>query len=84
MEYDYNFVIMGNDIVRRGDHWIADPDASHGKPLKVLPAHRCLTYALNAYRVLASRGSKGTRLYSIDPETQAYLQSLISRDTVKR
>ncbi|WP_030732191.1 DNA/RNA helicase domain-containing protein [Streptomyces sp. NRRL S-237] len=77
MEYDYNVVIMGNDIVRRGNRWIADPDASHDKPLKVLPAHRYLTYALNAYRVLASRGSKGTRLYSTDPVTQAYLQSLL-------
>ncbi|MET9320760.1 DNA/RNA helicase domain-containing protein [Streptomyces sp. NPDC003038] len=77
MEYDYNVVIMGHDIVRRGNRWIANPGASQDKPLKVLPAHRYLTYALNAYRVLASRGSKGTRLYSTDPKTQAYLQSLL-------
>ncbi len=77
MEYDYNVVIFGRDIVRRDNRWIADPAASHDTPLKGLPAHRYLTYALNAYRVLASRGSKGTRLYSTDPETQLYLQTLM-------
>lgn len=84
MEYDYNVVVMGNDIVRRGNRWIADPDASHDKPLKGLPAHRYLTYALNAYRVLASRGSKGTRLYSTDPDTQAYLQHLLPNEAKNR
>ncbi|WP_405543508.1 DUF2075 domain-containing protein [Streptomyces goshikiensis] len=81
MEYDYNVVILGRDIVRRGNRWIADPSASHDKPLKGLPAHRYLIYALNAYRVLASRGSKGTRLYSTDPGTQLYLQSLMPGGT---
>ena len=77
MEYDYNAVIIGNDIVRRGERWIADPAASHDKSLNRLPPHRYLTYALNAYRVLASRGTKGTRLYSTDPQTQTYLHTLL-------
>ncbi|MFG2895237.1 DNA/RNA helicase domain-containing protein [Streptomyces sp. NPDC048248] len=77
MEYAYNVVIMGDDLVRRGDRWIANPNASHDSQLCELPPHRYLQYALNIYRVLATRGTKGTRLYSTDAITQTYLQTLI-------
>ena len=36
-----------------------------------------LFYALNTYRVLATRGTKGTRLYSTDPYTQRFLRTLL-------
>ncbi|MFF3691462.1 DNA/RNA helicase domain-containing protein [Streptomyces sp. NPDC002187] len=75
MEYAYNVVVKGTDLVRRGDRWIADPAASCDSQLRDLPPHRYLRYALNTYRVLATRGTKGTRLYSTDPDTQAFLQS---------
>lgn len=78
MEYAYNAVIMGGDLVRRGDRWIAHPEESHDSQLRDLPPHRYLQYALNTYRVLATRGSRGTRFYSTDAITQGFLQTLIS------
>ncbi|WP_069884715.1 DNA/RNA helicase domain-containing protein [Streptomyces luteocolor] len=78
MEYAYNAVIMGGDLVRRGDRWIAHPEQSHDSQLQGLTPDRYLPYALNTYRVLASRGTKGTRLYSTDTITQDFLQALAS------
>ncbi|WP_055566984.1 DNA/RNA helicase domain-containing protein [Streptomyces atriruber] len=78
MEYAYNAVIMGGDLVRRGDRWVAQPEESHDSQLRDLPPHRYLQYALNTYRVLATRGSRGTRLYSTDAITQDFLQTLVS------
>lgn len=77
MEYAYNAVIMGGDLVRRGERWIAHPEESHDSQLRGLPPHRYLQYALNTYRVLATRGSRGTRFYSTDAITQDFLQTLI-------
>ncbi|MER6280276.1 DNA/RNA helicase domain-containing protein [Streptomyces sp900105245] len=77
MEYAYNAVIMGGDLVRRGEKWIARPEASHDPQLRDLPPQRYLRYALNTYRVLATRGSRGTRLYSTDAITQTFLQTLV-------
>ncbi|MGW4743919.1 DNA/RNA helicase domain-containing protein [Streptomyces sp. NPDC004290] len=77
MEYAYNAVIMGGDLVRRGDQWIAHPEESHDSQLRGLPPQRYLQYALNTYRVLATRGTQGTRFYSTDAITQSYLQTLL-------
>jgi len=77
MEYSHNTVIIGNDLVRRNNRWIAQPAESHDSKLNRLPPEQYLRYALNTYRVLATRGTKGTRLYSTDPTTQAYLQDLL-------
>ncbi len=80
MEYAYNVVIIGDDLVRRGDRWIAQPHNSHDfERLASLPPDRYVPYALNTYRVLATRGTKGTRLYSTDPETQRHLRTLLPR-----
>lgn len=46
MEYAYNVVIFGDDLVRRGDSWIAQPHVSHDReelsnlPPRSLPALR--------------------------------------------
>ncbi|MER5504816.1 DNA/RNA helicase domain-containing protein [Streptomyces sp. NPDC002766] len=77
MEYAYNAVIMGGDLIRKGEQWIARPEESRDSQLRGLPPHRYLQYALNTYRVLATRGSRGTRFYSTDTITQDYLQTLI-------
>jgi len=47
MEYAYNVVIMGGDLLRRDDRWIANPEASHDSQMRDLPPHRHLRYALN-------------------------------------
>ncbi|MFH8737192.1 DNA/RNA helicase domain-containing protein [Streptomyces sp. NPDC017964] len=77
MEYAYNVVIVGNDLVRRDDKWVARPDKSFDSALKNILPDRYLRYALNSYRVLATRGTRGTRLYSTDRETQAHLETLL-------
>ncbi|MFD8421062.1 DNA/RNA helicase domain-containing protein [Streptomyces sp. NPDC059466] len=80
MEYDYSAVILGNDLVRTADGWQARPEESHDPALVGLTPRQYLRYALNTYRVLATRGTRGTRLYSTDPHTQAYLHQLIHPD----
>ncbi|MFI2607568.1 DNA/RNA helicase domain-containing protein [Kitasatospora sp. NPDC018619] len=78
LEYAFGAVILGGDLVRRGDRWQAHPEASHdNRQLRTLPPEQYLRYALNTYRVLATRATHGTRLYSTDPETQAYLAFLL-------
>lgn len=78
LEYAFAAVILGADLVRRDGRWQARPQASHdAKQLRDLPPQRYLRFALNTYRVLATRATHGTRLYSTDPETQAYLASLL-------
>ncbi|MFG2905451.1 DNA/RNA helicase domain-containing protein [Kitasatospora sp. NPDC048286] len=78
LEYAFGAVILGGDLVRREGRWTARPEASHdARQLRTLPPARYLPYALNTYRVLVTRATHGTRLYSTDPETQAYLASLL-------
>ncbi|MFD6549040.1 DNA/RNA helicase domain-containing protein [Streptomyces sp. NPDC058398] len=80
MEYDYSAVILGNDLTWTANGWQAHPEESHDPALVGLTPHQYLRYALNTYRVLATRGTRGTRLYSTDPDTQAYLHQLIHPD----
>ncbi|MGW2330166.1 DNA/RNA helicase domain-containing protein [Streptomyces sp. NPDC001700] len=77
LEYDYGAVIIGEDLIRTPSGWRAQPEKSHDDALRQLPAEEYLTYALNTYRVLATRGTHGTRFYSTHPETQAYLGTLL-------
>ncbi|MGA5820200.1 DNA/RNA helicase domain-containing protein [Kitasatospora sp. NPDC094028] len=78
LEYAFGAVILGGDLVRRDGRWQARPEASHDvAQLRALPPDQYLRYALNTYRVLATRATHGTRFYSTDGETQAYLASLL-------
>lgn len=77
LEYPYNGVIIGPDLVWRGNRWRARPERSEDNVLKSLAPEGYLPLALNIYRVLLSRGSRGCRVYSTDPETQAFLHGLL-------
>jgi hypothetical protein len=77
MEYPYGVVILGPDLRWRNGRWAAHSEASYDRALRHLSADRYLRYALNIYRVLATRATLATRFYSTDPDTQAYLQSLL-------
>ncbi|KAA1420688.1 DUF2075 domain-containing protein [Mumia zhuanghuii] len=76
-EYDYSGVIMGPDLVWRTDRWVAQPDASHDTAVKRGSYGEFDRAIRNAYKVLLTRGMRGTIVYSSDPETQALLDSLI-------
>ena len=63
----------------RQNGWQARPEKSRYHALEGLSPQRYLTYALNTYRVLATLGRWGTRLYSKDPATQQRLRHLLAR-----
>ncbi|WP_354642918.1 DNA/RNA helicase domain-containing protein [Kitasatospora camelliae] len=77
MEYSHNTVIIGDDLVHRNGRWTARPDKSHDTRVNWLPPDRYLYYALNIYRVLLTRGTHATRVYSTDHETQMHLKALL-------
>lgn len=79
-EYDWNGVLMGPDLVWRADHWVAvrsanrDPDFRNTKRVSDQDFDALVR---NVYKVLLSRGMRGTLLYSTDTETQLLLRTLI-------
>lgn len=74
-EFDAVGVIWGQDLVRRGDRWVAQREGSKDRFVKRSP--RMLELVRNAYRVLLTRGSRATRLLCLDHETAAFLDSQV-------
>ncbi len=85
-------VIMGPDLVVRDGRWVFDPTgrartdrqslwgwtaAYREEPERALA--RAQQIVRNQYKVLMTRGTKGTLLYSTDVETRAYLRDQIRR-----
>ncbi|AHH97589.1 DNA/RNA helicase domain-containing protein [Kutzneria albida] len=78
LEYEYGAVVFGRDLVRRGDRWVADPKANEDPAIPdAIDPQQYLRLAANTYWVLATRATRGCRLYSVDPETQEYLTGLV-------
>ncbi|MEU9924817.1 DUF2075 domain-containing protein [Streptomyces griseoluteus] len=76
-EYDWSGVIIGPDLVWRGDRWITDRTASKDPVFKRSPSDIDVDRLIrNTYKVLLTRGMVGTVVYSTDPETQAKLHQL--------
>ncbi|MGB3763436.1 MAG: DNA/RNA helicase domain-containing protein, partial [Ornithinimicrobium sp.] len=76
-EYDYSGVIMGPDLVWRDDHWVARPEESHDTPVKRGTHAEFDSAVRNTYKVLLTRGMRGSTVMSTDSETQAMLEGLI-------
>jgi hypothetical protein len=76
-EYDYSGVIFGPDLVWRDDSWVARPERSHDSQVKRGSAEEFDRAVRNTYKVLLTRGMRGSMIYSTDTETQALLRSLI-------
>ncbi len=80
-EYDYAGVILGPDLVWRGDGWVfdrsanKDPDFKNPKKVSDLEFQALVR---NVYKVLLTRGLLGVGIYSTDAETRAHLASLVS------
>ncbi|MFF3407748.1 DNA/RNA helicase domain-containing protein [Streptomyces sp. NPDC002742] len=74
-EYDWSGVIIGPDLVWRGDRWVIDRTASKD-PVFTKATPDTLVHELirNTYKVLLTRGMVGTVVYSTDTETRAKLQ----------
>jgi uncharacterized protein len=76
-EYDWAGVIIGPDLVRRGDRWVAQPHRSHDSRVKRAPIELFDRAVRNTYKVLMTRGMVGCLVMSTDPETHALLRSLM-------
>lgn len=93
LELDYIGVILGPDLVRRGDRWVEFPNRrdrhdktirGHAKLLledRLGAEKRIREIIRNTYRTLMTRGTRGCFLFSVDPETNAYLQQAASGAT---
>ncbi|MGW2400610.1 DNA/RNA helicase domain-containing protein [Kitasatospora sp. NPDC001664] len=81
LEYSHSVVILGDDLAREKGRWVARPAASHDKALRHLTPDQYLRYALNTYRVLLTRGTEATRVFSTEPSTQAYLRTVLPAHT---
>lgn len=75
-EYDWSGVIMGPDLVRRGAAWVADRSSSHDGPVRKAGDDEFPALVRNTYKVLLTRGMKGTAVFSTDPQTQAFLEDM--------
>ncbi|MFG2616044.1 DNA/RNA helicase domain-containing protein [Streptomyces sp. NPDC048507] len=78
-EYDWSGVILGPDLVWRGDGWRVERTASKDPVFtKATPDDQVGKLIRNTYKVLLTRGMIGTVVYSTDPETRDKLRELIS------
>jgi DUF2075 family protein/SOS-response transcriptional repressor LexA len=86
LELDYIGVILGPDLVWRGDRWVEFPNRRdrHDKTIRgyakllledrVAAEKQIRSIIRNTYRTLMTRGTRGCFLFSVDPETNAYLR----------
>jgi DUF2075 family protein len=79
-EYEWSGVIIGPDLVARNGRLVTDrnefkdPNFRSRKAVSDAEADRLIR---NTYKVLMTRGMRGTILYAADPETRAFLGGLI-------
>ncbi|WNG32363.1 DUF2075 domain-containing protein [Archangium violaceum] len=79
-EFDYVGVIWGEDLVWRKDHWEADLSKNKDKTFKRdvrASGEEAATKLRNVYRVLLTRGMRGTQLFILDAETRAHVESFL-------
>lgn len=79
-EYDYAGVIIGRDLVWRGDRWVADRNENKDpdfRNTKTVGNDRFDELVRNVYKVLLTRGMQGVVIYSPDRETRQFLKTLV-------
>jgi hypothetical protein len=84
-EFDHVGVIWGEDLVWRTDRWVADLSKNKDKTFKrdIRAAEAAgerdaaLTKLRNVYRVLLTRGMKGSSLFVLDAETRERVRALL-------
>lgn len=73
-EYDWSGVIFGGDFVRRDGVWVPRRERSYDGAVKRASDLEYPALVRNTYKVLLTRGMKGTGVYSTDPETQEFFE----------
>lgn len=76
-EYDWNGVILGPDLVWRDGAWIANRNASEDGAVAGASPKEFAYLIRNTYKVLLTRGMRGTVLFSTDEETREMLRTLV-------
>lgn len=78
MEFDYCGVIVGNDLTWNAETntWQANKQNSFDKPVK--RSGELVSNLANTYRVLMSRGMKGTYVYFLDEETKKHFIEMLT------
>lgn len=79
-EFDWSGVIIGPDLVWRGDRFVVDRTKTHDDNLqrKSVSDAQVDRLVRNAYHVLLTRARRGVVLYSEDLETRNKLKELIT------
>ncbi|MGW4546131.1 DNA/RNA helicase domain-containing protein [Streptomyces violaceorubidus] len=81
-EYDWSGVIIGPDLLWRGDRWITDRTASKDPVFRKSTSDDDVDRLIrNTYKVLLTRGMVGTVVFSTDPETREKLRQLAGGST---
>ncbi|MCO4698174.1 hypothetical protein LRR80_04247 [Streptomyces sp. RO-S4] len=81
-EYDWSGVIIGPDLLWRGDRWVTDRTASKDPVFKKSTPDADVDRLIrNTYKVLLTRGMIGTVVWSTDPETREKLRQLAGGST---
>ncbi|MGW4827078.1 DNA/RNA helicase domain-containing protein [Amycolatopsis japonica] len=75
-EYDWSGVIFGKDLVRRDGMWCAVRANSKDSEVKKADELHFSALIKNTYKVLLTRGMRGTAIFSEDPETQEFLEEM--------
>jgi len=79
-EYEWSGVIIGPDLIARDGRLVTnrdefkDPNFRSRRTVSDAEADRLIR---NTYKVLMTRGMRGTILYAADPRTRAYLADLV-------
>lgn len=73
-EYDWAGVIFGEDLVIRDGQWLPQPLKSFDKAVNKSEPAKFDRLARNTYKVLMTRGMRGTCLYSVDRETNEFFR----------
>ncbi|WP_407111530.1 DNA/RNA helicase domain-containing protein [Streptomyces sp. DSM 116494] len=84
-EYDWSGVIIGPDLLWRGDRWVTDRTASKDPAFKrSTPDDDVDRLIRNTYKVLLTRGMVGTIVWSTDAETLEKLRELAGERSGER
>ena len=79
-EYDHAGVIIGPYLVRRDGRWVIVREANRDPEFRSRQAVDDRTVARlirNVYKVLLTRAMRSVHIYSTDPQTRAFLRSLM-------
>jgi uncharacterized protein len=79
-EYEWSGVIIGPDLLARGGRLVTDRSAfkdPNFRSRRTVSDDEADRLIRNTYKVLMTRGMRGTVLYPVDPETRAFLSELV-------